>query len=66
MIMLLLTLENAFYVKAPGIHPDRAADLQSRRATEKARLGMDVRFTIATRNLSMSIWKRPAEIERGS
>jgi hypothetical protein len=57
MIMLLLTLEIAFYEKAPAIHPGRAADLQSRRAMEKARLGMDVRFAIVTGNLSLSIWQ---------
>ncbi|MGA8494239.1 MAG: hypothetical protein WB764_02075 [Xanthobacteraceae bacterium] len=66
MIMLLLTLENAFDEKAPAIHPDRSTDLQSRRATEKARLGTDVRFAIVTRNLSLSILKKPAEIEQGS
>jgi hypothetical protein len=65
MIVLLLTLENAFE-KAPAIHPDRAADSQSRRATEKARLGMDVRLAIVTGNLSLSIWEWLAEIEQGS
>jgi hypothetical protein len=39
MIMLLLTLKNVFGEKASAAHLDRSVDLQSRRATEKARLG---------------------------
>jgi hypothetical protein len=66
MIVLLLTVENAFYEKAPAMHPGRAADLQSRRAREKARLGMHVRLAIVTGNLGLSILKKLAEIERGS
>jgi hypothetical protein len=64
--MLLLILKNAFGEKVPAAHPDRSVDLQSRCATEKARLGMYVRFAIVTGNLSLSIWKKLAEIERSS
>jgi hypothetical protein len=66
MIMLLLTLKNVFGEKAPAAHLDRSVDLQSCRATEKARFGMYVRFAIITGNLSLSIWQKLAEIERSS
>jgi hypothetical protein len=55
MIMLPLTLKNAFGEKAPAARPDRSVDLQSRRATAIARLGMCLRFAIITGNLSLSI-----------
>jgi hypothetical protein len=55
-----------FGEKASAAHLDRSVDLQSRRANEKARLGMYVRFAIITGNLSLSIWKKLAEIELSS
>jgi hypothetical protein len=66
MVMLLLTLKNACGEKVTATHLDRSVDLQSRRATEKARLGMYVRCAIVIGNLSLSIWEKLAEMERGS
>jgi hypothetical protein len=65
MIMLLLNRKNAFGEKAPVAHLDRSVDFRLRRAKEKAQLGW-VRFVIVTRNFSLSISQKLAEIEQDS
>jgi len=65
MIMLLLNRKNAFGEKAAVAHLDRSVDFRLRRAKEKAQLGW-VRFVIVTRNFSLSISQKLAEIEPDS
>jgi hypothetical protein len=55
MIMLLLNLKNASGEKALAAHLDWSVDFRSRRAKEKARPGMHVRFVVVTGNLDLSI-----------